>query len=211
MTEPQIARHVWDGSEPSGVVQFTAMADGTAQEYALLDQHERAYAAGLPERILDALGRLSGSLGGYQITRLEHSLQSASRARHSGANVEWVVAALVHDIGDELAPYNHSELAASILQPYVAPEIHWVVLHHGIFQSYYYAHFHGGDRHARDRYKDHPWAASCERFCAEWDQASFDPKYPTDPLDSFRADVHEVFGRQAWSPEVVGPAGERRT
>ncbi len=188
-----------NGEIPTGVVSFTSMAEGSEADYALLDRYERVYAASLPDRIMTALGHLAGSLGGYQITRLEHSLQAATRARLDGADVNWVVAALVHDIGDELAPYNHSELAASILQPYVPAEVHWVVLHHGVFQSYYYAHFHGGDRNARDQYRTHQWAGLCEEFCAKWDQNSFDPAFPTHDLESFRADVNEVFSRPAWS------------
>ena len=96
--------------------------------------------------------------------------------------MNWVVAALMHDIGDELAPYNHSELAASVLQPYVPEEVHWVVLHHGVFQSYYYAHHLGGDRNLRDRYIDHQWARLCMQFCDEWDQNSFDPDFPIHDL-----------------------------
>jgi predicted HD phosphohydrolase len=203
MSEPVITRHRWDGDLPTGIVTFTAMADGTAEDYALLDRYERSYAAGLGDRIIETLGHLAGSLGGYRITRLEHSLQAATRARLDGADVNWVVAALVHDIGDELAPYNHSDFAAAILQPYVPAEVHWVVLHHGVFQSYYYAHFSGGDRNARDRYRDHPWAALCADFCASWDQNSFDPDFPIHTLESFRDDVREVFGRPAWSPEAI--------
>ena len=209
MTEPAIARQTWTGDMPTGIVSFTSMADGTADDYALLDQYERFYAAGLADRILDTLGHLAGSLGGYHITRLEHSLQAATRARLDGADVNWVVAALLHDIGDELAPYNHPEFAASILQPYVPAEVHWVVLHHGVFQSYYYAHFHGGDRNQRDRYRDHQWAGLCEDFCANWDQNSFDPDFPIHTLASFRDDVCEVFGRPAWAPEVVAVGSER--
>ena len=194
---------------PTGIVSFRAMADGSADDYALLDQYERFYANGLADRIVDSLGHLAGSLGGYQITRLEHSLQAATRARLDGADVNWVVAALVHDIGDELAPYNHSEFAASILQPYVPAEVHWVVLHHGVFQSYYFAHHLGGDRNLRDRYRDHAWAGLCEDFCANWDQNSFDPDFPIHPLESFRDDVREVFGRPAWAPEVVAVGSER--
>jgi predicted HD phosphohydrolase len=211
MTEPTITRAGPDGEMPTGVVSFTSMADGTEADYALLDRYERVYASGLPSRImaaLGALGALAGSLGGYHINRLEHSLQAATRARRDGADVNWVVAALVHDIGDELAPYNHSELAASILQPYVPAEVHWVVLHHGVFQSYYYAHFLGGDRHARDQYRTHRWAGLCEEFCARWDQNSFDPHFPTDDLESFRADVTEVFSRPAWAPEVVAEGSQ---
>ena len=209
MTEPAIARRSYDGDEPTGIVAFTAMADGTNDDYELLDRYERLHVGQLPNRLMETLDGLTNSLGGYQITRLEHSLQAATRARLAGADVNWVVAALLHDIGDELAPYNHSELAASVLQPYVPEEVHWVVLHHGVFQSYYYAHHLGGDRNLRDRYMDHPWAPLCVEFCADWDQNSFDPDFPIHDLASFEDDVHEVFGRPAWDPQVVAPGSGR--
>ena len=108
-----------------------------------------------------------------------------------------------------MAPYNHSEFAASILQPYVPAEVHWVVQHHGVFQSYYYAHHLGGDRHARDRFADHRWAPLCAQFCADWDQNSFDPDFPIHDLSSFTGDVYEVFGRVAWAPDVIATGNER--
>jgi predicted HD phosphohydrolase len=209
MTEPSIARHKWTGDVPDGTVTFTAMADGTAEDYALLERFEQTYVAALPERVTAALQRLDQSIGGYQISRLQHSLQAATRARRDGADSNWVVAALVHDLGDELAPHNHSAIAASLLQPYVPAEVHWVVLHHGIFQSYYYAHFYGGDRHERDRYRSHQWAPLCEEFCERWDQSSFDPDYPTDSLDSFTDQVDEVFSRVVWDPVVTGTGSQR--
>ncbi len=211
MTEPAIARHRFDGDVPTGEVSFTAMADGTADDYALLDRYERAHAAGLADRVLATLDRLTGSMGGYRITRLEHSLQSATRARLDGASVDWVVAALVHDIGDELAPFNHSELAAAIVEPYVPAEVHWVVRHHGVFQSYYYAHHLGGDRHARDLHADHQWAGLCAEFCARWDQNSFDPDFTIHDLASFEDEVREVFGRVAWDTAVVAQGSGRLT
>jgi len=190
------------------VVSFTAMEDGTPADYVLLDRFERAHAAGLGDRILATLARLDDSLGGYRVTRLEHSLQSATRARRDGADIDWVVATLVHDIGDELAPYNHAEYAAAVVRPYVREEIAWVIEHHGVFQSWYYAHHLGGDRNRRDAYADHPWAPLCAEFCARWDQSSFDPDHPTDSLDSFADAVHEVFSRPAHDPRFVaaGPA-----
>lgn len=194
---------------PEGLVSFRAMEHGTAADYALLDRYERAHASGLVDRLFVALDRLSGSMGGYQITRLEHSLQSATRARLDGADVDWVVAALLHDIGDDLAPDNHSEFAASILQPYVRAEVHWVVQHHGVFQGYYYAHHLGGDRHARDRFADHRWAGLCAGFCADWDQNSFDPDFPIHDLASFADDVNEVFARSAWADDVIAVGNER--
>jgi predicted HD phosphohydrolase len=202
-------RSITTADTPNGVVGFTAMADGTAADYELLERYESQYAAALPDRILAQLAGLSDSLGGYRISRLEHSLQSATRARRDGASVDWVVAALVHDIGDDLAPYNHSEYAASVLQPYVAAEVTWVIRHHGVFQSYYYAHFLGGDRHARDQFRDHRWAGLCEEFCHRWDQSSFDPDHPTDPLESFEDDVRTVFTRVAWDPSVIAIGSEQ--
>ena len=190
-------------------VSFTAMADGTAADYALLDRFEREHAAGLGDRILETLARLDDSLGGYRITRLDHSLQSATRARADGADVDWVVAALVHDIGDELAPFNHSEYAAAILRPYVREEVTWVIEQHGVFQSWYYAHHLGGDRNGRDVFADHRWAPLCEEFCARWDQLSFDPGYRNDPLESFAAEVREVFSRPPHDERFVAAGSAR--
>ena len=211
MTAPASEPRSDTDDPPHGIVSFRAMEHGTAEEYALLDRYERVHTSGLADRLLDALDRLSGSMGGYRITRLEHSLQSATRARLDGADIDWVVAALLHDIGDDLAPDNHSELAAAVLQPYVRAEVHWVVQHHGIFQSYYYAHHLGGDRHARDRFSDHRWAGLCAKFCAAWDQNSFDPDFPIHDLTSFADDVREVFSREAWADAVVAVGNERLT
>jgi predicted HD phosphohydrolase len=184
-------------------VQFTRMADGTREDYELLHDLEREYASRLPDRILDGLRRLDDGLAGYQVTRLEHSLQTATRAQHDGADVDMVVAALVHDIGDELAPDNHSQLAAAILRPYVRAEVTWTVLMHGLFQLRYYGHHIGLDPEAREQYREHPWYATCDRFCADWDQASFDPRYPTETLEAFAPMVREVFSRRTFDPAVL--------
>lgn len=185
------------------MVSFHAMKDGTREDYELLDRSERAYAVGLPDRILGALRKLDHSLEGYPVSRLGHSLQVATRALADGADEELVVAALIHDIGDELAPYNHAEVAAGILRPYVRPEVTWIVEQHGLFQTYYYAHHMGGDRYARDRLKDHPWYDACASFCECWDQASFDPDYPTKPLDVFEPMVRRIFSREAHDPRYT--------
>ncbi len=203
MTEPALVRETFDGNMPTGIVSFRAMEDGTADDYELLGQFERAHAASLPNHVMDTLGRLDGSMGGYQISRLEHSLQSATRMRKAGADIDWVVAALVHDIGDELAPYNHSELAAALLRPYVRAEVHWVIQQHGVFQSFYYAHFYSGDRNGRDEFAGHKWYDLCLDFCARFDQNCFEPDETIDPLESFRGEVNEVFGRPAWDPTTL--------
>ena len=184
-------------------VQFTQMRDGTAAEYAMLHDLERQYIAGLPDRVLASLRTLDDGLGGYRVTRLEHALQAATRAERDGADIDWVVAALVHDIGDGLAPENHSQMAAAILRPYVRAEVTWVVAMHGVFQQHYYGHHLGLDPDAREVYRDHPWFDSCERFCERWDQAAFDPSYPSESLAHFEPMVREVFGRAAFDPAIV--------
>jgi len=184
-------------------VSFRRMQDGTREDYLLLDQSERNYAAGLPDRVLEALRRLDHSLEGYPLSRLGHSLQVATRALTDGADDELILAALIHDIGDELAPHNHSELAAAILRPYVRAEVTWIVEQHGIFQNYYYVHHLGGNRNARDRFKGYQWYAACAAFCERWDQASFDPDYPTRPLETFEPLVRKIFSRPAYDPRYT--------
>ena len=185
-------------------VAFHQMKDGTQEDYLLLRDLEHAYLSGTAARLLRELARQGEeTFEGYKITRLDHALQSATRAERDGAGDDWVVAALLHDIGDGLAPQNHDRFAAEILRPYVREECTWVVEHHGAFQMLYYAHHYGWNQFERDRYKDDPCYQSCIDFCERWDQASFDPDYPTEPLAHFAPAVHRVFARKAYDPAVV--------
>ena len=187
----------------SRIVSFRQMQDGTREDYLLLDESERAYAAGLADRVLESLGRLDHSLEGYPVSRLGHSLQAAARAARDGADEELVVAALLHDIGDELAPYNHAEFAAAILRPYVRAEVAWIVEQHGLFQNYYYVHHLGGDRNARERFRGHPWYEATRHFCAAWDQCSFDPDYRAESLGYFEPLVRKIFAREPHDPRYT--------
>ncbi len=196
-------RYVMGACLSAKIVSFRKMEDGLQEDYVLLDQSERAYAAGLPGRVLEALHRLDHSLEGYGVSRLAHCLQAATRAMDDRADEEMVVAALLHDIGDELAPYNHAEIAAGILRPYVRPEVTWIVAHHEIFQRYYYVHHLGGNRHARDAYRHHIWYDSCVAFCEKWDQTSFDPDYPTWPLQVFEPLVVKILSRPPHDPRYA--------
>jgi predicted HD phosphohydrolase len=191
----------------SRIVSFRRMEDGTREDYLLLEESERRYAEGLGERVLESLQKLDHSLYGYPVSRLQHSLQAATRAARDGADDEMIAAALLHDIGDELAPYNHSEMAAAILRPYVRPEVAWIVEHHGLFQNYYYVHHFGGDRNARDRLRDHPWYDACVHFCAAWDQCSFDPDYPHESVEHFAPLVRRIFTRAPHDPRYQTASG----
>ena len=180
-------------------VSFTEMKKGTKEDYLLLDKNEKDFAKKTADRILKFLSSLTETLEGYQVSRLEHSLQSATRALHAGESEEMIVAALLHDIGDELAPMNHSEYAASILKPYVSEKTHWIVEKHGEFQAYYYAHHLGGNRNKRDKYKGHKYFDACVNFCEKYDQCSFDPNYESYPLKKFEPMVRNIFARKPYS------------
>ena len=180
-------------------VTFTEMKNGTKDDYLFLDRHEKNFASKAADRILKFMSGLTETLEGYQISRLEHSLQSATRAYKNGESEEMVVAALLHDIGDELAPMNHSEYAAAILKPYVSERTHWIVEKHGEFQMFYYAHHLGGDKNKRDKYKGHKYYQATIDFCEKYDQNSFDPNYKSLPLDFFKPMVKKIFSRKPYS------------
>ena len=189
-------------------VKFTQMKDGDKEDYTFLTEHEIEYTKGTADRLLKALVSLDEGLSGYQITRLGHSVQSATRAYRDGADIDWIVSALLHDIGDIFAPYNHDEYAATILKPFVREQCTWVVEKHGDFQMIYYGDHVGGNPNKRDAYKDHPYFEDCVEFCERWDQSSFDPTYDSKPIEFFAHMVREVFARTPYDPKVIR-AGER--
>ena len=180
-------------------VKFTEMKNGSKEDYLLLDKYEQEYINGTADRILNFMSGLNSTLEGYKITRLEHSLQTATRALNDNASEEMIVAALLHDIGDELAPLNHAEYAATVLKPYVSEKTHWIIEKHGEFQMYYYAHHLGKDRNLRDKYKDHKYYNDTVDFCEKYDQNSFDPNYKSFPLKFFKPMVKKIFSRKPYS------------
>ena len=185
-------------------VDFTAMKDGTREEYELLARLEKPYLSLTADRVLGELKSASeATLEGYKITRLEHGLQSGTRALRDGADLDWVVGALLHDIGDGLAPQNHDKMSAEVIRPFVRWDVAWTVEHHGIFQMLYYGHHYGWDRNAREQFRHHPVFDTCAEFCERWDQSSFDPDYPMESIDTFEPMVREVFSRKAYDPEII--------
>ena len=179
--------------------KFTQMKDGTKEDYLLLEKHEKKFIEGTAERIIKFMSGLTKTLEGYKINRLEHSLQSATRALNDKADDEMVVATLLHDIGDELAPLNHSEYAAAVLKPYVSEKTHWIIEKHGEFQMYYYAHHLGGNKNQRDKYKGHKYYQDTVDFCENWDQKSFDPNFKSLSLQEFEPFIKKIFSRKPYS------------
>ena len=177
-------------------VNFTEMKHGSKEDYELLEKYEHNFERETADRLLKYLASQTTTLEGYQITRLEHSLQAATRAFRNNESEEMVVATLLHDIGDELAPMNHSQYAASIIRPYVSEKTYWIINHHGLFQTFYSAHHLGGDRNARDKFKDHKYYQATVDFCEKYDQSSFDPDYKSMTLKDFEPMVKRIFSRK---------------
>lgn len=186
-------------------VSFTTMSKASQADHDLLADRLEPYLAQAADRFLAALAaqRLERD-SGYQIDRCEHALQTATRARRDGADSDWIVAALLHDLGDGFAPMNHDRMAAEILRPYVREEVTWVIAHHGVFQQYYTGRFNGNDPDAREQFRDSPYFAACADFCERWDQCSFDPEYESDSLESFRDELETVFSRTPFDPTNLG-------
>jgi predicted HD phosphohydrolase len=178
---------------PDQRAKFRAMTEGTQEDWNAIGRAFGPFTAGLADRVLAHLRLLDGDYGGFPIDRLQHSLQTATRAYRANRDDEYVVCALLHDIGDTLGSYNHPDVAAAILKPFVSDANLWMVEHHGIFQGYYYFHYIGLDREMRERYRDSEHYDRTVEFCQEFDQAAFDGDYPTMALADFEPAVRSVF------------------
>ena len=178
--------------EPQDRAQFHAMAQGTQEDWTKIVSQLIPFNRDLPNRVIAHLKLLDGDCGGFAVDRMEHSLQSATLAHRDGMDEEYVVCALLHDIGDTLASHNHAELAATMLKPFVSEENWWMLQHHGIFQGYYFFHYLGLDKNMRDQFRGHPSFERTAMFCARHDQNAFDPNYDTMPLEAFVPMLHRV-------------------
>lgn len=180
-----------DGHAPQA--QFHSMENSTKEDWACIYQAMKPFAEALPDRVLAHLRLLEGDCGGFAVDRMEHCLQTATRAHQDGRDEEYVVCALLHDIGDVLGTRNHADIAAAILKPFVSEQNLWMVEKHAIFQGYYFFHHLGLDRNMRDQFRDHPWYGVTEEFCRLYDGPAFDPKFKSLPLEFFEPMVRRVF------------------
>ena len=174
---------------------FTHMKDGKPEDWKIIASSFGEFAKGLPERILEHLKLLEGDCGGFPVDRLTHCLQTATLAHRDGKDDEYVVCALLHDIGDTLGSYNHADVAAVLLEPFVSEANHWMVKHHAIFQGYFFFHYLGMDRGMREQYRDHPHFEQTIEFVHKYDSPAFDPEAETLPLSYFEPMVRKVFAR----------------
>jgi predicted HD phosphohydrolase len=184
-----------DGHAGGGQAKFKEMLEGSKDDWDIIAEHSRHFNKGLARRVISHLKLLDGDFGGFPVDRLSHSLQTATRAHRDGRDEEYVVCALLHDIGDTLGSYNHPDVAAAILKPFVSEKNHWMVANHGVFQGYYFFHHLGLDRNMRDQFGDHPYYEYTAQFCHLYDQSAFDPAYESEPLEFFEPMVERVFSR----------------
>lgn len=175
--------------------KYHAMVDGTADDWKIISKAAAPFQKDLPRRLVAHLELLRGDCGGYPVDRLEHSLQTATRAMQAGEDEEYVVCALLHDVGDTLGPANHADIAAAIVKPYVSERNHWIIEKHAIFQGYYFFHHLGLDRNMRDQFRGHPHFEATAQFCHLYDQNSFDPAFKSMPLEAFVPMIGRLFSR----------------
>ncbi|MBS0362067.1 MAG: HD domain-containing protein [Proteobacteria bacterium] len=181
-----------DGEMLQDRARFHAMTEGTAEDWAAIARAAAPHRGELPGRLIAHLKLLDNDHGGFAVDRLEHSLQTATRAFKDGRDEEYVVCALLHDIGDILLPASHAELGAAILKPYISEANHWMLEKHGVFQGYYFFHHIGLDRDMREQFRGHPHFEYCAQFCHLYDQNSFDPAYESMPLEAFEPMIQRV-------------------
>jgi predicted HD phosphohydrolase len=178
--------------EMTAKAKFHAMTEGTQEDWGAIVVAGVPFSQALPDRLIGALKSLGEDTGGFAVNRLEHSLQTATRALRDGRDEEYVVCALMHDIGDLMGPANHAEIGAVIMKPYVSEANHWMMDKHGVFQGYYFFHYLGLDRDMREQYRGHPHFEYAAQFCHLYDQNSFDPGYDTMPLEAFEPMLRRV-------------------
>ena len=176
----------------SGQASFSAMVDGTEEDYQKISKAFGDFSKGLPDRVMEHLKMLKGDFGGFAVDRYEHSLQTATRAHKAGCDDEYVVCALLHDIGDLLGSFNHAELAATILKPFISEKNYFMLQNHAVFQGYYFFHHIGLDRDAREAFREHEHFEYTAQFCHLYDQSSFDPDYESMPIEAFEPMVRKL-------------------
>lgn len=182
-------------AEAADRAAFSDMKESTQEDWDKIGDCYREFAKGHPDRILEHLRLLDGDFGGFKVDRLTHCLQTATFAYRDGKDEEYVVCALLHDIGDTLGAFNHADIAAAILEPFVSEENHWMVKHHAIFQGYYFFHHLGMDRNLREEYRDHPLYERTLEFVSKYDSPAFNPEGEVLPLEFFEPMVQRVMAK----------------
>ncbi|MGV0036598.1 MAG: phosphohydrolase [Candidatus Azotimanducaceae bacterium WSBS_2022_MAG_OTU7] len=94
---------------------------------------------------------LDGDFGGFNVDRLEHSLQTATVHIVMAAMKEYAVVVPASMIlVTRWVPYDHGALLLVLLKPFVSEANLWMMENHTVFQGYYYFDHIGGDKNARD-------------------------------------------------------------
>ena len=165
------------------------------------------FTKGFADRILTHLKELDETCaearGFNKVTRLEHCLQTGTLAHQAGEGEEYVVCCVIHDIGDLLAPFNHGEFAAALLEPYISEKNRWLIANHHAFQGYYYFEHIGLDKNMRDQFSDHPWFQYAINFCDKYDMPAFNPDMEYMSLDDFEPMIRRLLmapKKSIWVP-----------
>lgn len=172
---------------------FKSFQESTKEEWQNIMVCLQDTQAMVANRVIEQLSYLSEDHGGFPVDRLEHCLQTATRAERDGRDEEYVLCALLHDIGDNLAPFNHPDIAAGIVKPVVSEKNYFMTKHHGIFQGYYFWDYIGLNKNARDAYRESPYFDYTVEFCELYDSVAFDPEYKSFDLAHYEPLIRDAF------------------
>ena len=179
--------------------KFRSLQESEKEDWQLIFSEFSRFAKALPDRVMAHLKLLEGDFGGFPVDRYTHSLQTATRAFRDGRDDEYIICALLHDIGDTLGTYNHTDIAAAILKPFVSEANLWMIQHHNIFQGYYFFHHISMDRNMREQFHDHDHFERTAEFCELYDSPAFDANFETLPISEFEPLLRRVFAKPVTS------------
>lgn len=187
---------------------FKKMSDSSAEDWQHIMQEQMAFMAGLPDRVLNHLKLLDQDYGGFPVDRLQHCLQTAELAAEAGEDEEYIVCALLHDIGDTLGSTNHADVGAAILQPFISEANHWMIKNHAVVQGYNFFHYIGMDRNMRDQLQGSEHYQRTLDFVNNYDDLAFDASKPKLSLDLFEPMVKKVLSNpinSVYKEAIVDP------
>jgi predicted HD phosphohydrolase len=187
-------------------MSFSKMEHGTLEDWLAIGVAVSDRQSRMAETILALLKSLETQVDGFSVSQLEHSLQTATRASRAGASDELVVAALCHDIGKSISVENHAAIGAEILRPYVSEGTYQILRTHQDFQGKHYYALMGKSTRLRNQYRHEPWYEQACTFTDEWDQASFEAGYDSQPLSFFEPLVRRVFAQMRVDPKIKVPS-----
>jgi predicted HD phosphohydrolase len=174
--------------------RFTSMdRSNFFQWLTIANSSSKLHAINAPKAVINLLKQCQRYSFGMPVNVLQHCLQTATRAARANASDEWVLAALLHDVGIAISYPGHAQISAAIIRSFVSEAVYKTVFHHHEFELAHYGHRIGESTTMRDLYVNENWYAAASIFVDEFVQVSYDPNYDSYPLKEFKPLIKDTF------------------